>query len=179
MANITIPLIQDIILDLTESQTQVIYANQYDDNTRVINCHVQNEGEDFDCSNYTICLWIKKSNGLGVTKVIGMNNFGSIIGNIVSFPIIKDFTYSYGRHDCNLELLINDKVIYTCPFYMRVNKSSLQQEEMLDSDDYETINDLYLKTQEQIGYISSEIYTDSENQPINQKDGDYWTKLIN
>ena len=38
-----LPLVQDIILDMTESQLPVVYANQYDDSGRTVNCHMQDE----------------------------------------------------------------------------------------------------------------------------------------
>ena len=115
-----LPLVQDIILDLTESQLDVIYANQYDDSGRMVNCHIQDEGVDFDCSGYTIQLWIKKSNGYALSDTIGVDDFGSVSGNIVNFPITKKMTYSYGRQECQLAFISDNKVTYSCNFYIRV-----------------------------------------------------------
>lgn len=181
--NLNIPLEQDITVDLTESQIEVVYANQYDDGGddnkhRIVNCHIQDEGVDFDCTKYTVLLYVKKSNGFALSRTIGIDGFGSVSGNIVSFPILKEMTYSYGRQECNLELLQNDKPIYSCSFYLRVNKAPVQQSDILDSDDYKTVHDEYQKLKNEVDSISDEVYTTTATPPEGQKDGDYWTRLL-
>lgn len=186
MANITypqdIPLEQDITVDLTESQIEVIYANQYDDNMRTVNCHIQDEGIDFDCTGYTISLWIKKSNGFAISRTIGSvdeegNIFGGVSGNVVSFPVLKEMTYSYGRQLCNLQFVKNG-VINSGSFYARIEKTPVQQSDIFDSDDYKSIHDDYLKLKSEVDLMSDEVYTTTDIPPEGQKDGDYWTRLL-
>lgn len=186
MANTTypqdIPLEQDITVDLTESQIEVVYANQYDDSMRTVNCHIQDEGIDFDCTGYTVSLWIKKANGFALSRTIGSvdeegNVFGSVSGNIVSFPITKEMTYSYGRQLCNLELKKSGD-IYSCPFYLRVNEASVQQSDIFDSDDYKSIHDDYMQLRKYVDSLSHEMYTTTHTPPANQKDGDFWLEIL-
>ena len=181
MANTTypqdIPLEQDITVDLTESQIEVVYANQYDDSMRTVNCHIQDEGIDFDCTGYTVLLYVKKSNGFALSRTIGIDGFGSASGNVISFPILKEMTYSYGRQLCNLEFK-KDNYIYSCPFYIRVNKAPVQQSDILDSDDYKTVHDEYMKLKSEVASMSDEIYTTTSTPPEGQVNGDYWTRLL-
>ena len=181
MANTTypqdIPLEQDITVDLTESQIEVVYANQYDDSMRTVNCHIQDEGVDFDCTGYTVSLWIKKSNGFALSRTIGVDGFGSISGNVVSFPITKEMTYAFGRQECNFEFKKSNDV-YTCSFYIRVNKAPVQQSDILDSNDYKSIHDDYVSLRNYVDSLSHEVYTTTATPPENQKDGDYWLEIL-
>lgn len=174
-----LPLVQDIILDMTESQLPVVYANQYDDSGRTVNCHMQDEGEDFDCSGYTIELWIKKSNDYALSDtIVGENAIGSVSGNIVSFPIKENMTYSHGRQECRLVFLSSDGKTSSCNFYIRVNKSNVDNEDVMDSNEYKTFHDEYLELKGLIENLRGEVYTNSSTTPTGQKDGEYWTRLL-
>ena len=181
MANTTypqdIPLEQDITVDLTESQIEVVYANQYDDSMRTVNCHIQDEGIDFDCTGCTVSLWIKKANGFALSRTIGVDGFGSVSGNVVSFPITKEMTYAFGRQECNIELK-NDGDLYSCPFYIRVNKAPVQQNDILDSDDYKSIHDDYVSLRNYVDSLSHEVYTTNHTKPSGQNNGDYWLEIL-
>ena len=187
MANTTypqdIPLEQDITVDITESQIEVVYANQYDDSQyddsimRTVNCHIQDEGVDFDCTGCTVSLWIKKSNGFALSRTIGVDGFGSVLGNVVSFPITKEMTYAFGRQKCKLEFE-KGNYVNSCTFYIRVSESPNQQSDILDSNDYKTIHDEYIQLRNYVDSLSHEVYTTTATPPENQKDGDYWTRLL-
>lgn len=171
-----LPLVQDIILDLTESQLDVVYANQYDKSRRTINCHIQDEGVDFDCSDYTIELWIKKSNGYAYSDtIVGENAIGSVSGNIVSFPILEKMTYSYGRQECRLAFISGDTITYSCNFYIRVNKAPNQNDDVIDSNDYKTFHDEYLELK---GLIDNIEVDNISSEAVKMADGtDLETKI--
>ena len=181
MANTTypqdIPLEQDITVDITESQIEVVYANQYDDSMRTVNCHIQDEGIDFDCTGYTVSLWIKKTNGFALSRTIGIDGFGSVSGNVVSFPITKEMTYAFGRQECYFEFKKSNDV-YTCSFYIRVNKAPVQQSDILESDDYKTVHDEYTHLSNYVDSLSHEVYTTNHIQPSNQHNGDYRLEIL-
>ncbi len=145
-----IPVRQDIVVDVVESHLEIAYANQYDDNTSTIWCHIQNKGVDFNVENYTATLRVKKSNGKGFAANIGSKDLeGTVQGNVVSFKIPRYLTVSHGKQICNLEFYQKDHVEegikYSCTFYLRVNKSALQEEDILDSDYYASVHDEYVK----------------------------------
>ncbi len=145
-----IPVRQDIVVDVVESRLEVAYANQYDDNTSTIHCHIQNKGVDFNIENYTATLWVKKSNGRGFSANIGSKELeGSVQDNVVSFKIPRYLTVSHGKQICNLEFFEKDHVEngvkYSCTFYLRVNESALKEEDILDSDCYASVHDEYVK----------------------------------
>ena len=148
--NIDIPVKQDIIVDVIDSNLEVAYANQYDDNTSTIHCHIQNKGVDFDVESYTVTLRVKKSNEKGFSATVGSKELqGSINGNVVSFKIPKYLTVSHGKQVCNLEFFdrdhIENGIKYSCTFYLRVYESALKDEDILDSDFYPSVHDEYIK----------------------------------
>lgn len=140
-------LIQDIILDLTEEQIAVVYANQNDKNSRLIRCHIQNVGEDYSLDGCSVKFRCKKSNGYGIYKDIGSTDdgtgevFGSISGNIVEIPVTNKMTASSGTQICDLEIINSEGTIYTCVFKLRVSEGALDGTEIEDSDDYSSIID--------------------------------------
>lgn len=142
-----IPIEQDITIDITESQLEIAYANQYDNNTSTVHCHIQNNGVNLDVSQYQVTLRVKKSNGKGYSATIGETGIeGCVTGNIVSFKIPKYITVSHGRQVCDLEFYAENNIKkYSCTFYIRVNKSALDEQEILDSDYYASVHDEYLK----------------------------------
>ena len=145
-----IPVRQDIVVDVVESHLEVAYANQYDDNTSTIWCHIQNKGVDFNVEDYTATLRVKKSNGKGFSANIGSKDLeGNVQGNVVSFKIPRYLTVSHGKQICNLEFFqkdhVEDGIKYSCTFYLRVNKNALQEEDILDSDYYASVHDEYVK----------------------------------
>lgn len=147
-----IPLEQDITIDITESQLEIAYANQYDNNTSTVHCHIQNNGVDLDVSQYQVTLRVRKSNGKGYSATIGKTGIeGNVTGNIVSFKIPKYITVSHGRQVCDLEFYTKDDIKkYSCTFYIRVNKSALDEKEVLDSDYYASVHDEYLKLEKDL-----------------------------
>lgn len=149
---IDVPLVQDLIIDVTESQLQVAYAIQYDNNVSTINCHIQDEGVDLDLSDYKITLRVKKSNGKGYSATIGGEGIdGYVDGNIVSFKISEYMTTSLGRQICDLEFFKNDESRkFSCTFYLRVGKGSLDDQEILDSDYYASVHDEYLEVRKDL-----------------------------
>lgn len=145
-----IPVNQDIIVDVVKSNLEVAYANQYDDNTSTIHCHIQNKGVDFNIENYTATLRVKKSNKKGFSADIGSKELeGTVYGNVVSFKIPRYLTISHGKQICNLEFFdrdnIDNGVKYSCTFYLRVYESPLKDEDILDSDIYSSVHDEYVK----------------------------------
>lgn len=174
-----LPLVQDIILDMTESQLPVVYASQYDTSGRTVNCHMQDEGEDFNCSGYTIELWMKKSNDYTLSEtIVGENAIGSVSGSVVSFPITKEMTCSHGRQECRLVFISGDKKTSSCVFYIRVNKVTEDNQAVMDSNEYKTFHDEYLELKGLIENLRGEVYTNSSTTPTGQKDGEYWTRLL-
>ncbi len=145
MVIMELPVEQHIIVDLTEVSNPVIYANQNDDDSRIAYCHIQNNGVDFPCDGYYITIRIKKSNGNGLSKAIGYDGYGSINGNIISFPIIKEMTISPGRQIVDIEIFNkkDGELIYSTVFYLRVQKGAISNNEITDSDDYASYINLY------------------------------------
>ena len=109
-------------IDICTREEQIILCNQYEDNTRQIVCNIQKDGADFNVpSDMSVYIRVYKTlSGCGVYKKIGENNFGSVSENIVTIPITKEMTISYGKQECNLEFRnADDDVLYTSNFILR------------------------------------------------------------
>ncbi len=167
MVIMELPVEQHIIVDLTEVSNPVIYANQNDDDSRIAYCHIQNNGVDFPCDGYYITIRIKKSNGNGLSKAIGYDGYGSINGNIISFPIIKEMTISPGRQIVDIEIFNkkDGELIYSTVFYLRVQKGAISNNEITDSDDYASYINLY-KEEVKDRINADKIITDNLNNEV-------------
>ena len=65
--------------------------------------------------------------------------------------------------------------------YLTVNsyeKLLKQCQKILDSNDYKTVHDEYIQLRNYVDSLSHEVYTTTDTPPENQKDGDYWTRLL-
>lgn len=162
---------QNIIVDIQESFIETAYANQYDNGRCELSCYVENDGMDFNCTDYIVSLHMKKSNGYVFLKTIG-DDFGSVSGNIVTIPIINKMTVSAGRQDCRLELVhrLSNTRKYTCNFYLRVRKDPTAGD-IPDTPEYSSL-------QEQIDDLKDREEAYSENEPTNQVAGGFWTQLL-
>lgn len=184
-----INLVQEIILDLTIPRPVFVYANQNDDLSRTIVCHIQNNGLDFNVNNYAISIRIHKANGFNIVKSID-SSFGSVKGNVVSFPITQEMTIAHGQQIIDIELCTLDykTIIHSCTFILRVRKNSITEKEIVDSDDYSTIYSMYNQLSDDLNKTIEEFNQRldvntteivSENEPDNLQNGDFWLKILN
>lgn len=169
-----IPLQQEIILDITESQTQVVYANQEDKASRLVIAHIFDQGIEFDLSGYTVTFEEHKTNDKRYTDLISQSPKGT---NTVMFILNEQITYSPGRNVCDLKIQSEDgQIVHTCRFYIQVRPSALTSKEIHDSDEFYDIDAKYEELKKEIGLNSNEIA--SVNQPESLRNGDFWLKLL-
>lgn len=177
---IELPLEQHINVDLTESYNGVVYCNQYDEKSRIVCCHIMNNGIAYEISPDTkVTLLIDKPNGKKITRVIG-DGFGSINKNIVSFPIDLSMSYAHGRAECSLQFMIDDRTLYSDIFYIRIRQIAVDYDEVEDTDEYKSIEESYQKYMEETKKIMDSKTNEiaSSNEPEEQLVGDFWLKLL-
>lgn len=135
---------QKITVDLTNGSNEVVYCNQYDDNSREIVISLENNGNIFkDFQGFTVEFRMFKTNGYGFSKNVGEENFGTVGTDSITIPINVSMSICPGRQKC--ELGLKDKSgmeIYTTNFSLQVKKSVIQREDMLDESRYDSFEQI-------------------------------------
>lgn len=133
----------NLTLDLTDRCEQVVYCNQYENNSRQLVCSIQNEGTDYTIpTGATVAVRMTKSTGRGVEKTIGVDSFGSVSGSTITFPLISTMTSANGRSVCDLNIYDTDGSVYTTTFILKVRESALDENAVIDTNDYSTVAEM-------------------------------------
>lgn len=147
---------QEIDLELNKpSEIQKVHAIQYDNNKAYIVATVWNNGEQYKLTtDDTIAFVCTKPDGHGINKEAFIDNEGRII-----FPIGEQLTVVYGEfpaefrifsvtYDDEGEIIPVSKA--TTSFMVWIEKSSLQNNTVISSDDFDTLTKLITEATEVI-----------------------------
>lgn len=138
--------LQTINVDLLDVVMETLYANQDESGTRTAQCCVRLQGVDWNVpSDISVFLKMHKPNHFNIYKQIGADGFGSINGNIISFPITQSMTTVPGRVEFSLEFTKGSNVLYSTMSYLRVLPIAFDHNAIGDSNEYlvlkEYVND--------------------------------------
>lgn len=178
-----IPQEQSIDLDLIQQNLIVVYANQYDNDSsggvnNVVHCYIYENGEEHNIpANTTIWFKMKRPSGSIYSDTL-LNIGGSYSGNCITFPINRDMTYLYGTCICNFQLINYSDVKNTCNFRLRVCKSPIQVDDVVDRSEYKDFDEKYKETQEQLKLLANEYVTNNSTPPSTADDNDFWTEFL-
>ena len=128
--------IQDINLDVYEPLHEVVYANQNENNSRIVKCHLFNKGVKWSVPDgVKVYIRMKKPSGCVVYREIG-DNFGEIDGHYIYFPILDTMTKVSGRIVCSMEFRdeSSDEVIFASKFYIRVAEIAFDDSILKEND---------------------------------------------
>ena len=105
--------LQTINVDLLDVVMETLYANQDESGTRTAQCCVRLQGVDWNVpSDVSVFLKMHKPNHFNIYQQIGADGFGSISGNVISFPITQSMTTVPGRVEFSLEFTKGSNVLY-------------------------------------------------------------------
>jgi len=147
---------QEIDLELNKpSERQRVHAIQYDNNKAYIVATVWNNGEQYKLTtDDTIAFVCTKPDGHGINKEAFIDNEGRII-----FPIGEQLTVVYGEFPAEFRIFSvtyddDGKIIpvskATTSFMVWIEKSSLQNNTVISSDDFDTLTKLITEATEVI-----------------------------
>ena len=147
---------QEIDLELNKpSERQRVHAIQYDNNKAYIVATVWNNGEQYKLTtDDTIAFVCTKPDGHGINKEAFIDNEGRII-----FPIGEQLTVVYGEFPAEFRIYSvtyddEGKIIpvskATTSFMVWIEKSSLQNDTVISSDDFDTLTKLITEATEVI-----------------------------
>ena len=171
-------IIKRIEVDVyTPTLYEVIKAQQGDSKTRFVEFVLYNQGDSYTIPSGVIAkLEGSRPNKSPIVKPC------TIKDNVITVELDRDILYYHGVSNLKIVLYDTDKseVLSTIPFTLSVQKNPLDSDNF-EKDNYSLLNELILNTENLIkktNSMSDEVYTTTATPPKNQKDGDYWTRLL-
>lgn len=129
--------LQTINVDLLDVVMETLYANQDESGTRTAQCCVRLQGVDWNVpSDVSVFLKMHKPNHINIYKQIGVDGFGLINGNVISFPITQSMTTVPGRVEISLEFIKGSNVLYSTMSYLRVLPIAFDHQAIEDTNEY-------------------------------------------
>ena len=129
--------LQTINVDLLDVVMETLYANQDESGTRTAQCCVRLQGVDWNVpSDVSVFLKMHKPNHINIYQQIGADGFGSISGNVISFPITQSMTTVPGRVEISLEFIKGSNVLYSTMSYLRVLPIAFNHQVIEDTNEY-------------------------------------------
>ena len=171
-------IIKRIEVDVyTPTFYEVIKAQQGDSKTRFVEFVLYNQGDPYTVPVGVIAkLEGSRPNKSPIVKPCTVKD------NVITVELDRDILYYHGVSNLKIVLYDTDKseVLSTIPFTLSVQKNPLDSDNF-EKDNYSLLNELILNTENLIkktNSMSDEVYTTTATPPKNQKDGDYWTRLL-
>lgn len=163
-------IVKHIILDVSKSRYVSVIVKQNDINIRTIIVKVADNGRPYFVDN-TIKPRIKCKKEDG-TYVI--NDCTVLEDGTVQIDVTDQMTACDGIHECELALLdgYSEQVLYTMNFVISVRKAPFSDDEISSTNEFIALENALMKADS----WSYEILSDTP--PTEQRDGDYWTRLL-
>lgn len=124
---------QEIYLDISDNKSyQYIYEKQYNQGTKLI-FHITKNGELFNFENASAVFKLKKPD-----KTIVIDNC-IINDDLISVTLTPQMTSTYGDAWFEVTLIENDTIIGTVSAKMKIDPSTIQDEDVESSDEFSFI----------------------------------------
>lgn len=132
----------EITVDLLPKPNSVkVKASQYDNNTRLVLCNVQYDGEDFDLSEVSeVRVEGTRTDGVAFASVC------TVSGSQCAFYITKEMTGCAGKHKAEIVLVGSDEErIGSMNFVIQVEAAPMDEDASVPPED-ETVMQQYINT---------------------------------
>lgn len=139
----------DINLDLIRNNYVAIRIKQYDDNTRTLTIHCTSNGQEFKLEEgMQALIQVKKPDGHSVSKTCVVN----VEDNTITADISRQMstTAGVGYADVCLFDSTNTKTLGTMKFNVVIDTSAITKEDIISSDEFDTLTDLVIYGQQKI-----------------------------
>lgn len=156
------PIYSHLYLDLQHKTIDSVNLKQYDYEARSIRFHITDNGNPYILTpDIQAEIKIHKPDD---TKVV---NFATVDcdSNHITVGITSQMTSMYGVLHADISLFRDGKVVSTMPFLLNVEKSSVQNEDIISSDEYGVLEDLITELQinENQRQLNEEVRKEAEN----------------
>lgn len=146
-------VIKRIQIDLySPTSYEVIKAQQNDNNSRVIELEILNQGESYDLSNVSAKFEGHRGNNFDSSFIKNC----PISNNIVSVTLDEDVLYYSGTAEAKVVLydLSDESVLSTIPFKIHIQKNPCNKTKVIETDK-NLINDLIIEVQKATNQLDS------------------------
>ena len=146
-------VIKRIQIDLySPTSYEVIKAQQNDNNSRVIELEILNQGESYDLSNVLVKFEGHRGNNSDSSFIKSC----SISDNIVSVTLDEDVLHYPGIAEAKVVLydLSDESVLSTIPFKIHIQKNPCNKTKVIETDK-NLINDLIIEVQKATNQLDS------------------------
>lgn len=140
------PIYSQIYLDLQHKAIESVNLKQYDYESRYIRFHITDNGNPYALtSDIQANIKIHKPDGTKVvnTAVVDAED------NEITAAVTKQMTSVYGVLYADLTLFKDGQVISTMPFHLHVEKSPVQNEDIMSTDEIGLLEDLISDVQKE------------------------------
>ena len=156
------PIYSHLYIDLQHKTIDSVNLKQYDHEARYIRFYITDNGNPYILTpDIQAEIKIHKPDD---TKVV---NFATVDcnSNHITVEITSQITSMYGILHADITLFREGKVISTMPFLLNVEKSSVQNEDVLSTDEYGILEDLIteMQTNENHRQLNEEDRKEAEN----------------
>lgn len=139
------PIYSHIFLDLQHKTIEAVNLKQYDYESRYIRFHITDNGNPYTLTaDMQANIKIHKPDG---TKVV---HFGTVdaANNYITIEVTNQMTAAYGVLSADITLFTTDNVISTMPFHLNIERSPVQNEDIMSADEYGVLEKLTVEIQE-------------------------------
>ena len=164
---------QKLYLDFNQNVHKTVLAKQYDKASRFVPIQCTDDGVPFLLnSTFTVqAKTLTADNRALLENAVTVQSDGSLL-----LELTENMLYSPGK--AHVEIIIfdtkNNRRLSPMCFDLIVEPSVYDEDRIIASDEFSALTDLYYKASS----LSNEKYTTTATPPENQKDGDYWTRLL-
>lgn len=156
------PIYSHLYIDLQHKTIDSVNLKQYDHEARYIRFYITDNGNPYILTpDIQAEIKIYKPDD---TKVV---NFAIVdcISNHITVEITSQITSMYGILHADISLFREGKVISTMPFLLNVERSSVQNEDVISADEYGILEDLIteMQTNENHRQLNEEDRKEAEN----------------
>ena len=144
-------VIKRIQIDLySPTSYEVIKAQQNDNNSRIIELEILNQGESYDLSNVSAKFEGHRGNNFDSSFIKRC----SISNNIVSVTLDEDVLYYSGTAEAKVVLydLSDESILSTIPFKIYIQKNPCNKNKVIETDK-NLINDLIIEIEKMSNQI--------------------------
>lgn len=133
------PVYSTLHLDLQHKTIESVSLKQYDQQSRFIVVNITDNGSVYNLTDdISAEIKIHKPDGTNIVNSATVD----LSNNHISVPITEQMTVVFGVLDADISIYKSNVLLSTMPFHLNIEKSPVQKEDVISSDEYGVLEDL-------------------------------------